>query len=1138
VIDTKGCPDPETLAALVDRRLGRFDGQRLWRHVTDCPDCFATVSGTMQVCAEGPALAEEPAVVAAAARSRFRPIARRAAPWLAVAAAAVIAFGGYEIFRGGRSAGYGQLVDAVGSRRLVEPRVSGGFAYAPIPSPRRGPAPLDRSDPGSWSIYEAAARIRQEAARDGAGPGARRALGVAHLLLGDTTVAVETLEDTARSAPADAPTLTDLAGAYLVRAEQTGGAEDLVRAIDAARHAIAVDPECIEARFNLALALEKQVSRPIAGTTVDPQTAVGAWEEYLRHDSASPWADEARARLAVLRERGAGRPAPPTHDDVERASRAGDTDALVELVAPGPRIGREVLERRLLPAWAADVSAGRTAAAGTLAAAAVLAQAIERVSGDPLGQEAVRAAAAAGQPGSALVSAQIRYARASDLFEHDSMAAATEEFRAAEPLFERAGSPLRWSAAFYAAIGDYYAGRPTSARQRADDLGSRDAVERYPSLLARIRWVQGWLRGVGGDLSGALDHYREAQRLSQRTGEWDGVASTTFLIAEALDVLGDREAAWRNRGAALGLASGVAPGQRRSIHLDATLAALAQDRPWAALTFVEPLFEPWSAADPGALCQAYLTRARIFGVIDRPEAALADLGSARSALANVGDTGLRRRLEAELAAGRGGTLVGGAPRDAIAPLSQAIDYFQEVDAASRLPELYLDRGRAHQALGAYREAEADFARGVELLERIHASLSDEPHRVSFLDRAWRLFDAIIDLEAGPLASPDQGFAYAERARRAELIAQPDEAGSNPDGRLDAIAGRIEGDRALVYLVLVRDRLLCWVFRDGRSDFRPQQVSVAGVDDLVARVRRATDVQDEAAFVEAATGLYDLLLRPIDDLLPRTGVLFIVPDRRLDDVPYAALIDRRGGRYVLERFAVVIAPTAAYVAWPPRAATPARAEPRVLVVGNPAFDEGRHPNLAPLPGAEAEARQVATLYPHSMLLTGTEATARRLLAELKDADIVHFAGHAIVNDRFPLLSALVMAPEREGDPGDLVTALDLQQAAPAATRLVVLGACRAAGGGTERPGAAFSLARPFLAAGVPAIVGTQWAIGDRPAAAILSSFHQELRRGSSAAWSLRTAQLAALHGTDPETRSPLSWGAFLVNGTAPDKTEHL
>ncbi|HET8947794.1 MAG TPA: CHAT domain-containing protein [Candidatus Polarisedimenticolia bacterium] len=1134
------CPGPNALAALAEGRLPKDEAGRLREHVADCAPCFDTLSGTLRF------LADEDA-------GKVRPW--RAVPWLAAAAAILLAIGGLQLYRLSRPDGLRQMVAAIGgSRRLVEPRVS-GFPYAPFPSPFRGPVPLDRSNPANWALFNAADRIRQDADRPGATPEDRRALGLAHLLVGDAGEAVATLEEIARSRPHDAATLSDLAAAYLVRADATHGAEDRVRAIDAARHALAIDPDRAEARFNLALALEQQVLVESSGTDVDPAPAIAAWEDYLRRDDKSPWAEEARRRLSSLRDRSAGLPAPAGPDTIERAARSADVESTKALLRTNPRVGREVFERRLLPAWGQARQEGQTAAAAeALAAAAVLARAIEGVSGDTFGSDTVRAIAEARSrtgDDASLAAALVRYAQALELYDRDETQAAAAEFRAANPVFERTACPLRWRAALCIGVADYYAGRLAEARASADGLRARAPLERYPSLLARVLWVQGLLRAVAGDLTGAQDHYGEARDLFERIGEFDGVASAEFLIGESDDLFGDYDAAWSHRARAFGLASLAAPGQRRSIHIEATHAALRQKLPWAALTFVTPLFEPWSTAEPGALTEAHHLRARILEVTGDPEGALQDLDASERALADVRDPGLRRRLEAELFSSRGAMLLARDPGAAVSTLGRAIAYFEEVGNTSRLPELYLDRGRSQRTLGAYRDAEADFARGIDLLERDQAALLARPQRVTFLDRAWTLFESILDLETGPLDDARQAFVYADRARRAELLRSPQAKAAPteppapdrsvaPDEKLDAdaVARAISGDQALLVLVTVPDRLLRWVFHDGRWDFRPQAISSDRVESLVSEVRRATDARDEPAFLHAMSTLYDLLLRPVEDLLPRTGVLSIVPDRRLDDVPYASLLDSADGHYVVERYATTIVPTAAMAASAAHLPPARRDAPRVLVVGSPAFDTARHPDLAPLPGAAREARRVAALYPGSLLLTGRDATASRFLARIAAADIIHFAGHAIANDRYPLLSALVMAPEPSGDPDDLLTALRLQQSAGIPARLVVLGACRAVGGGTEQAGSAFSLARPFLVAGVPAVVGAQWAVGDRPASDILSSFHVEYRRASDAASSLRAAQLAALHGPDPETRSPLAWGAFQLNGPAIPQANHL
>ncbi len=80
----------------------------------------------------------------------------------------------------------------------------------------------------------------------------------------------------------------DLAAAYVTRSERLGRADDLPRALSAAEAALQADPRLLEALFNKALVLEHLGLREDARDT---------WEEYLRHDGTSAWADEVRARV-------------------------------------------------------------------------------------------------------------------------------------------------------------------------------------------------------------------------------------------------------------------------------------------------------------------------------------------------------------------------------------------------------------------------------------------------------------------------------------------------------------------------------------------------------------------------------------------------------------------------------------------------------------------------------------------------------------------------------------------------------------------------------------------------------------------------------------------------------------------------
>jgi CHAT domain-containing protein len=103
---------------------------------------------------------------------------------------------------------------------------------------------------------------------------------------------------------------------------------------------------------------------------------------------------------------------------------------------------------------------------------------------------------------------------------------------------------------------------------------------------------------------------------------------------------------------------------------------------------------------------------------------------------------------------------------------------------------------------------------------------------------------------------------------------------------------------------------------------------------------------------------------------------------------------------------------------------------------------------------------------------------------------------------------------------------------AATRLVVLAACGSGAGYSSRREGILSLARPFLAAGVPAVVATLWDLQDDVGLALVTAFHREYRATGNPIRSLRAAQLALLGHHDPAMRDPSAWAGVTVASGVP------
>jgi len=287
------CPDAETLAAFLDGRLTASERAHVLEHVADCDACGFVVAEIAQAAAAAPEDVE-PIPAPVWWKSRRVIWSASAAAAFATAAMLLLAVGGGFQRSSSDSAALGQslavhaaLVAAVGNERLVEPRLTGGYAYGPLRGTvRSGQSFVAHVSP---DVRIAAAQIEKA---DLANRTALtlRALGAAKMALGDIDGAVTALEEAADRPTPDPRTLSDLAAAYIVRATRTNQLQDFTKALAAADRAVKADPTLAEAWFNRAYALER-LSRA---------EARDAWAEYLKVDDQSGWANEAREHLRKL----------------------------------------------------------------------------------------------------------------------------------------------------------------------------------------------------------------------------------------------------------------------------------------------------------------------------------------------------------------------------------------------------------------------------------------------------------------------------------------------------------------------------------------------------------------------------------------------------------------------------------------------------------------------------------------------------------------------------------------------------------------------------------------------------------------------------------------------------------------------
>jgi tetratricopeptide (TPR) repeat protein len=267
------------LAEYAEHLLSEPERSRIEQHLVSCRDCRDAVLAAAAFAAE------DGAHGVSTGSGQVVWFRRRTAAVAAIltAAAAVLLVVRLAPWSDRTGAEFARLARAAAAEptRPVSGRIA-GFAYAPSPSATRGAGNVDVTP--ALRIAAAEVETKLEGVNS---PDAAHTLGLAYLLVGDADRAVARLADAAARAPDNAAFASDLAAAYLARAERDRNPADARLAIVAADRALRLDPNLAEARFNRALALAAL-----------PQPDVSGLEDYARREQ-SQWADEARQRAAA-----------------------------------------------------------------------------------------------------------------------------------------------------------------------------------------------------------------------------------------------------------------------------------------------------------------------------------------------------------------------------------------------------------------------------------------------------------------------------------------------------------------------------------------------------------------------------------------------------------------------------------------------------------------------------------------------------------------------------------------------------------------------------------------------------------------------------------------------------------------------
>jgi len=716
--------------------------------------------------------------------------------------------------------------------------------------------------------------------------------------------------------------------------------------------------------------------------------------------------------------------------------------------------------------------------------------------------------------------------------EAGSLVEARRQIAIAEPLFSR-GGPGRRRVELEQLAAEYLTSGSSAEVAARVAAVEREATEQGDvSARGRARWMLGLIAINRGSLTTSLGHYAAAIDDEAAAGDRDAAAWLQLLVSEVYVEVGDHRAAWSRRISSLAAVRAMRdPERARNTLSYSAIACVASGLPRVAFAIFSELDELRHAQggskppEPRELLETSLWKARANLALRRPADVDSEIALAMAYLPRLTDPMERRWYGADLNMTRAEANV--APELAASASTRAIAGLRALGRDGNVPAALLDRARANRSLGRLDLAEADLRRGVELIE------SQQPGRT---DGLWMPPALVSDRLYGELASlelerqrPDAAFALLERGRSRALRA----AGGDGDGAsivsLDALRESLDPGTALVVFGTVDGTELAWRVDRAGSRLTRLNVPAAEIADMAHRWR--ADLSAGAWTVssrELASDLYGALLAPLQ-IGPEVRRLVVVPGETLDGLPFAALVEPRSGRFLVEQHTVEIAPSVSvHLAAAARRRGSHEAAETAMVLGDPRADARLFPYLPSLPGAAEEAERVAAVYSNRSLAIGPDATREALLAGLRGRSVLHVAAHALVNAADPARSALILAPDATSPSGAL-TAAEIATLPLGDVRTVVLAACDSATGPMAGAEGSLSLARAFLAARVPSVVASLWPIADRRSVELVTALHAHLSYGNDPAASLRAAQLRMLASRDAFLSSPATWAAFEALG---------
>ena len=281
-------------------------------------------------------------------------------------------------------------------------------------------------------------------------------------------------------------------------------------------------------------------------------------------------------------------------------------------------------------------------------------------------------------------------------------------------------------------------------------------------------------------------------------------------------------------------------------------------------------------------------------------------------------------------------------------------------------------------------------------------------------------------------------------------------------------------------------------------------------------------------IEHSKILYEILIEPITDIIKDKETLCIIPEGKLNYIPFQALLNSKRQKYLIEDYAIYYSPSLSSLKWL-RTKT-IKENKNLLAFGDCDFSGEKNINtmrekLIALPATGEEVKALNVIYsPNANIFLGSNATESNFNNQSTKFGIIHLATHSLVNEALPLFSSIALSKEN-GEDGFLEAREIIQMELNA--QLVILSACKTAFGKQIAGEGMFGLTRAFFTAGIPSVVASLWQVEDNATKVLMVEFHKRLKEGKTPDLALKGAQIYMIKNSG--YTDPVFWSPFILVG---------